>query len=451
MNKGNRKYLYLSLLVSLIVTVSGIAVYDLFFQKPLIIFEDRSIAHNVSGRESIKSPSDFSDIVEKNRMAVVYIHTITKDSGGRLEFETGSGFFVLPTGEIVTNDHVVANAELITVVDDNNNEYTATLVASDASSDIAVIKIEGNNFPFIFFGNSDNISVGDWILLIGSPFKLKNSVSAGIISALNRDLGLRSNLSIENYIQTDAVANPGNSGGAMLDKDGKLVGMISAVVSRENDYRGYSFAIPSNIVKKIAFDLINYGVVQRAWIGLSVINRKNGKGVLIERVDKNGAGYKAGLNTGDIIIGMDSMKIVNVPQFTGIIALHKPGDIIKLSVLRKDKIKEIPVRLNNVLQTSDLISNRKDESFYNLGLILRDLINEEKNKGFTGIYVVSVRKDSKIGNINMKPGFYITSLNDQKIVAVDDLIEIIESTKGKLVFKGYYKNYPGKFKYVLYK
>jgi S1-C subfamily serine protease len=227
--------------------------------------------------------------------------------------------------------------------------------------------------------------------------------------------------------------------------------MISAVVSRENDYRGYSFAIPSNIVKKIAFDLINYGVVQRAWIGLSVINRKNGKGVLIERVDKNGAGYKAGLNTGDIIIGMDSMKIVNVPQFTGIIALHKPGDIIKLSVLRKDKIKEIPVRLNNMLQTSDLISNRKDESFYNLGLILRDLINEEKNKGFTGIYVVSVRKDSKIGNINMKPGFYITSLNDQKIVAVDDLIEIIESTKGKLVFKGYYKNYPGKFKYVLYK
>ncbi len=449
MNKEFRKYTYLSIVFSFIVTIGGIVVYDQYFQKPMIIFENTSSARNVSNRAIAGFTVDFNKIVEKNRKAVVYIHTIKKNGNNIMESETGSGFFVLPTGEIVTNAHVINNAEVITVVDDDNHKYNAQLVALDESSDIAVIKIKGSNFPFIFFGNSDDVKVGDWILIIGSPYKLKNSVSAGIISALNRNLDLRNNSGIENYIQTDAIANPGNSGGVMLDTDGKLMGMISAIVSGENEYSGYSFAIPSNIVKKIAFDLINYGTVQRAWIGLSVTERKNGKGVLVERVDKDGAGEDAGLRSGDIITGMDSMEIVNVSQFSGRLALHKPGDKIELSILRNGKITELIVILKNNLHTIDLISNRKDRIFYDLGLILRDLTSKEKNTGFTGIYVVSVKKGSRAGNINMEPGFYITSVNDQIINSVDDLIKQLKSTDGKAVLKGYYKNYPGKFKYVL--
>ena len=449
MNKELRKYLFLSLILSFVIVIGAIVVYDQYFQKPMVIFEKSYSARNISDKELKNLPFEFNDIVNSNRKAVVYIHAIKKNGNNIMESETGSGFFVLPTGEIVTNAHVVNNAEVITVVDDDNHEYNAQLVALDESSDIAVIKIKGSNFPFIFFGNSDDIKVGDWILIIGSPYKLKNSVSAGIISALNRNLGLRNNSGIENYIQTDAIANPGNSGGVMLDTEGKLMGMISAIVSGDNDYRGYSFAIPSGIVKKIAFDLINYGTVQRAWIGLSVTDRKNGKGVLVERVDKDGAGEEAGLRSGDIITGMDSMEIVNVSQFSGRLALHKPGDRVDLSILRNGKNTELKVILKNNLHTTDLISNRKDKIFYDLGLILRDLTSKEKNNKFTGIYVVSVKKGSRAGNINMEPGLYITSVNDQIINSVDDLIKQLKSIDGKVILKGYYKNYPGKFKYVL--
>ena len=215
MNKEYKKYIYLSLVISTIITVLGIGIYNHFFQRPMIVFENKSIARNVSGYESLNSQINFDDIIEKNRKAVVFIHAVIKDNDGGLKSETGSGFFVLPTGEIVTNAHVVENAEMILVTDDENHEYHAELVALNEDTDIAVIKIEGKNFPFIFFGNSDNLKPGDWILVIGSPYKLRNSVSAGIVSALNRDLGLRNNFGIENYIQTDAVANPGNSGGVM--------------------------------------------------------------------------------------------------------------------------------------------------------------------------------------------------------------------------------------------
>ncbi len=449
MNKEYKKYIYLSLVISTIITVLGIGIYNHFFQRPMIVFENKSIARNVSGYESLNSQINFDDIIEKNRKAVVFIHAVIKDNDGGLKSETGSGFFVLPTGEIVTNAHVVENAEMILVTDDENHEYHAELVALNEDTDIAVIKIEGKNFPFIFFGNSDNLKPGDWILVIGSPYKLRNSVSAGIVSALNRDLGLRNNFGIENYIQTDAVANPGNSGGVMLDAEGKLAGMISAIVSGKNDYKGYSFAIPSNIVKKIAFDLINYGTVQKAWIGLSVIDRKNGSGVLIERVDNGGAGDAAGLVAGDIIIGMDSMKIVNVSQFTGKIAEHSPGEIVKLSVSRDNKIKNFKIVLKNLFRTTELISNRKDKIFYDMGLILRDLTSKEKDNNFTGVYVVSVRKGSKIANINMEPGFYITSINGSKITNVDDFVKELKSINSAVILKGYYKNYPGKFKYVL--
>ena len=449
MNKELGKYVFLSIVVSLIITIGGIMVYDHYFQKPMVIFENTSSAHVASNRESVDLPKNFSSIIEKNRKAVVYIHAIKKNGDNILNSETGSGFFVLPTGEIVTNAHVVDNAEVITVVDDDNHQYNAELVALDESSDIAVVKIKGSNFPFIFFGNSDDIRVGDWILIIGSPYKMKNSVSAGIISALNRNLGLRNNSGIENYIQTDAIANPGNSGGVMLDTEGKLMGMVSAIIGGEKDYGGYSFAIPSDIVKKIAFDLINYGSVQRAWIGLSVIDRKNGKGVLIERVDKDGAGKQAGLRQGDIITGIDSVEITNVSHFTGKIALHKPGDKIVLSILRNGKVARVNVVLKNNLHTTDPVSNRKDRIFYDLGLILRDLTGKEKKSGFAGIYVVSVKKGSKAGNINMEPGFYITSVNDKMIDNVDDFVRQLKSIDGEVIIKGYYKNYPGKFKYVL--
>lgn len=453
MKESNLKNYYFSSLLTLIIVIIGFIVYHNYFNKSTVIFSDYSNSKNVSNHEkgiNFEIENNFASIIKRTSPSVVFIRTIIKDEDGTFSYDTGSGVIISPNGQIVTNAHVVENAERITISTYDNIVYEGELIASDEQTDIAVIKIKSNNLPFVFFGDSDNLIIGDWILAIGNPFKLKNSVSAGIVSAKNRTLNLLGTNGIESYIQTDAAANPGNSGGALVDLQGKLVGIMAAITSTNDNFQGYSFAIPSNIVKKVAFDLINYGVVQRAKIGIVIKNTEGNQGVKIERVNKGSAANIAGLKSNDIILKLNKYNISNTAQFNGIIAQYKPGDIIEIFYKRNSKQNQINLTLTNSVNTTDLVANRTDKILSELGFTLRDLTSKEKLIS-NGVLVVSVKQGSKMSDINVEPNYIIKELNGENVVNVDDFIEKYKNAQKHIELKGIYQNYPGVFPYVFEK
>ncbi len=451
--KKNSNYLG-NFVISSLVAIVAILIYHYYFNEPKIVFQDSAVARNVSFTDNsrINGDLDFTTIAKKNLSSVVYINALKPDNSGMFTSNTGSGIFIAPNGYIVTNTHVVEGASKIVAVTESGNSYNAKIVGRDETTDIAVLKIDNTSSSFVSFGNSDILKVGEWIMLIGNPFKLRNSVSVGVISAKNRTLNLLGENSIESYIQTDAVANPGNSGGGMFDSEGYFVGMISAISTNSGSFQGYSFAIPSNIVKKVAFDIINYGTVQRAWLGVLIKNIEGEDGVEIERVNRNGAADKSGLKTGDKILDIDGVRIINVAQFEGLISQYKPGDKVKIKYLRNGKMLFANSVLRNHLNTTDLIANRNDDILVKLGFALRDLTSEEKieNGGF-GVMVVSVIQGSKMSNINIEPGYIIKSINGMKITDVNDFISKLKNSTSKIQLKGMYKSYPGVFPYVFEK
>ena len=440
--------------ISSLVAIVAILIYHYYFNEPKIVFQDSTVARNVSftDKARINGDQDFTAIAKKNLSSVVYINALRADGSGMFTNSTGSGVFIAPNGYIVTNNHVVAGASKVVVVTESDKSYNAKIVGKDETTDIAVLKIENPTSSFVLFGNSDVLNVGEWIMLIGNPFKLRNSVSVGVISAKNRTLNLLGENSIESYIQTDAMANPGNSGGGLFDAEGKFVGMISAISTNSGSFQGYSFAIPSNIVKKVAFDIINFGVVQRAWLGVLIKNIEGEDGVEIERVNRNGAANISDLKTGDKILDIDEVKIIDVAQFEGLISQYKPGDKIKIKYIRNGKTLVANSVLRNNLNTTDLIANRNDDILVNLGFVLRDLTSKEKTEnGRFGVMVVSVIQGSKISNVNIEPEYIITSINGMRIVDVNDFIAKLKNSTSKIQLKGVYKSYPGVFPYVFEK
>ncbi|HHH52891.1 MAG TPA: PDZ domain-containing protein [Bacteroidetes bacterium] len=446
-----RNIIILSVTFSILITITGLVIYDSFINRPVVIFEESQSPKNINFTNTSKFTNipSFKHAISKIIKSVVYIRVIRKNDDGELSFDVGSGFAILPTGEIVTNEHVIHDAEKIMVTDYQNKEYDAKLIGADIGSDIAVIKVNGQNMSFVFFGNSDLLGVGDWIAEIGSPFKLRNSVTVGVISALHRSLD-KSNRTLDSYIQTDALANPGNSGGVLLDQEGKLIGMVTSKLSDNTDIQGFSFAIPSNVVKKSAFDIINFGGVQKAYAGMAVIDNI-GEGALVESVRKNGAAFNSGVRKGDVITNIEDIKLCCSAQLTEKIAQYNPGDSVRVILQRADEVLEKILILRNNLNTEDLIVNRKDEILLDYGLILRDLTNEEKKSGNSGVYIVSIIKNSVSDEVNLEPGFFIKEVNGIQVNSVDEFIKTITNSQGQFVLNGYYKSYPGEFKYVLEK
>jgi len=440
-----------SFLISLIVMIGGLTVYHIFFDEPTIVFQNGSLARNISIEETVdfqKLP-DFGPIAQKNLPAIVFINTIKTDENGLITNSSGSGVIISPTGHIVTNTHVISNAEKIFVTTFDNKTFEAKKIGKDESTDVAVLKIDNPNSSFASFGDSNQLSVGEWIMLIGNPFKLRNSVSVGVVSAKNRTLDILGESSIESYIQTDAMANPGNSGGGLFNKTGQFMGMISAISTNTGMFQGYSFAIPANIVKKVAFDIINFGVVQRAWLGITIKNIEGEKGVIIERVNRNSAAFDCGLVAEDKILKIDGVKVLNVSQFEELISQYKPGDKISIDYNRRGELKKTEAVLKNNLNTTDLIANRSDDVLLNLGFILRDLTSKEKSElEINGVMVVSVIQNSKISNSNIEPGYIIETINGKSISTVDDFIKNYNDCSGKVQLKGIYRSYPGIFPYV---
>ncbi len=273
----------------------------------------------------------------------------------------GSGVIISEDGYIVTNYHVIEESDEIQVVLNDKRTFTAELVGTDPSTDIALLKLESTNLPYISFGNSDILKVGEWVLAVGNPFNLTSTVTAGIVSAKARNINIlddQSNYPIESYIQTDAVVNKGNSGGALVDLKGELVGINSAIISPSGSYSGYSFAIPINLVKKVIDDIMKYGEVQRAVLGVTIkdidseitekYNLDKIEGILIIGVSKEGAAKYAGIKEGDVIIKINNIKVNSTAELTEQIGKHSPGDKIYVTIKRDNKRKQFDVLLRNM-------------------------------------------------------------------------------------------------------
>lgn len=310
-----------------------------------------AVVHISATQKSAKSDRDRDDDFDLFRDFFENPYSDRSPRGG-----TGSGVIIKSNGYIVTNNHVIEDADDIEVTLYDNRQFTAKLIGTDPNTDLAVLKIEGDDLPAMSYGNSDDIKVGEWVLAVGNPFNLTSTVTAGIVSALGRNIDiLQERYKIESFIQTDAAVNPGNSGGALVDTKGNLVGINTAIASRTGVFSGYSFAIPANFVSKIVDDIIEYGEPQRGFLGISIqdldyeiasdLGIEITEGVHVIEVSPDGAAYEAGLKRDDIIVGVNGKEIKNSPKLQELIGRGRPGDEVNILVNRDGKEKTFTVKL----------------------------------------------------------------------------------------------------------
>lgn len=351
---------------------------------------------------------------------------------------TGSGVIISTDGYIVTNNHVVEGADELTVTLNDNREFSARIVGNDKTTDLALIKIDGKNLPALNIGNSDKLKVGEWVIAVGNPFGLNNTVTAGIISAKARSLGANG---LESFIQTDAAINQGNSGGALVNTQGELVGINAMLYSPTGSYSGYGFAIPTTIMNKVVDDLKKYGSVQRALLGiqgtdvLNYINdqKEKGKeidlgtneGVYVAKVQDDGAGAAAGLKEGDVIVSVDDRKVTKMAELQEVMASKRPGDKLTITYLRDKSKTTKTVTLKNEQGTTAVV---KPADLDVLGGNFREISADQKrqlNISY-GLEVIKVNKGA-LQNANITRGFIIQRINDESIKTIDDLQKIVKS------------------------
>jgi serine protease Do len=428
----------------------------------LVAEREMQFSNDFAAKHHSAVPDDFITASQKSTKAVVFIRTfVQKTVNGSHSYDTqsGSGVIINSDGYIITNYHVVEGSEDIEVVLNDKREFKARLVGSDPQTDLALLRIQSDNLPIIIMGNSDSIQVGQWVLAVGNPFRLQSTVTAGVVSAKGRNINVLSNNSIESFIQTDAAVNPGNSGGALVDTEGRLVGINTAIISDGGRFEGFSFAIPVNLVRKIVNDFIQYGAVQRGWLGVELQNVDQEKaskltlpsisGVYISLAAKGSAAAEAGLRSGDVLLTLEDQIIKDVPQFIEKIGMLRPGDKVTLSYIRDGVKKSTIATLRNQQNSIDLVAIRRDPILKKIGLEIRDLDSYEKSKFSSGgVMVVSVQRYSIIGRTNLEPGLVITKANNLKIGSASELIEFLEHKKGTVVFEGFYENYPGEYPYT---
>lgn len=366
----------------------------------------------------------------------------------------GSGVIISPDGYIVTNNHVIDGANKIEVTLNNQKTYIATLVGTDPNSDIALLKIDEKGLPFLNFYNSDDVKVGEWVLAVGNPFGLTSTVTAGIISAKGRSLDiLRSNsrAPIESFIQTDAAVNPGNSGGALVNTNGDLIGINTAISSHSGTgtYEGYSFAVPSNLAKKVVEDIKKYGLVQRGYLGIGALDMsdddavkqynaqnktsyKSQQGVLVTEIQEDGGAKDAGMKKGDIITEIDGGTIRNFPTLSGIIGEKRPGDVVKVTVLRDGSSKTFTVKIKDA-KGGTSVKTKDDLSIAEkLGADFQELTDQQKvNYGLeSGVVVTRVDSNGKLRAAGIDEGFILMEVNDKPVNSEKDIEKILKNYKG---------------------
>jgi Do/DeqQ family serine protease len=372
---------------------------------------------------------------------------------------SGSGVLISDDGYIVTNNHVVSDggngvADEITVTLHNKKVYKAKLIGRDPSSDIAVLKIEGNGLPYLIYGNSDNVKLGQWVLAVGYPLSLETTVTAGIISAKGRSIGIngrQSQTPIESFIQTDAAVNQGNSGGALITTDGQLIGINSAILAPSGTYAGYSFAIPVNLVKKIVNDLIKFGDVKRPYLGISADPARldAGDGAYVGAVAKDGAAANIGLKKGDVIIGINDIPINSWTELQGTVASYNAGDKIKISYKREGKDYITNATLSTKTGTYDEIATSGVGEALGAELATLDKKKAEQYDVEGGVVVKNIKKDGPLGKTHMQDGFIILKVDGQQVTSVQEFSRLLASLEGTVQVQGIYPGSDGTYSYPL--
>lgn len=363
---------------------------------------------------------------------------------------SGSGVIISDDGYIVTNNHVIEDASNIEVVMNNNQRFYAKLIGTDPTTDLALLKIRAKNLPFLKYGDSDRITPGEWVLAVGNPFDLNSTVTAGIVSAKARNIGIlhdRNNLQVEAFIQTDAAVNPGNSGGALVNLKGELIGINAAIATSSGGYQGYSFAIPVSLVKKVMDDLLEFGQVQRGLLGIQIrdvnaaiaenLNLKVNQGVLVNHVNSGSAAEQSGLLVGDVIIGIDGHDISSVSELQEWVARNRPGKEISVSYLREGNLQEVKARLRNH-EGQETVAKKEVKHDFG-GVQIEDVPYKElatlQLEGGVRIKEITAGKWKETG---IKKGFVIAYVDKVPVDNVADLNRILDFKKGGILIEGFY-------------
>jgi len=413
------------------------------------------------------SPTDFIEAAETVAPVIVNINSIdNRRFWESSQNSTGSGVLISPDGYIVTNNHVIEDGDKYEVTLYDKSEFTANLIGKDPSTDLALLKIESESeSPYLPFGNSDSLRVGEWVLAVGNPFNLSTTVTAGIVSAKGRTIDiLQGKNTIESFIQTDAAINPGNSGGALVNTNGELVGINTAIITRTGRYEGYSFAVPVNLVSKVINDLKNYGVVQRGLLGIDMVEVNSSiadklglgeiKGVYINRVEAGSGAAEAGLREEDVLLSINGKTITSAPSLAEFIGLQRPGNVLKIEYLRGGEIRMADVLLRNEKNSTEFVTLDVNEFdvLQDLGFELRELSKDEKLRlNLEGVMVKSVYKGSPIARTNMDPGFIITKVNDSVAQNIDEVVDLINEAEDKVMLEGIYEHFSGDYFYAFKK
>jgi Do/DeqQ family serine protease len=461
------KYLLGGLLMALLGASIALFAYTRLIVKPtMAISKDSSKVElqeakaYLTSLQSQEGQIDFTYAAEQTVHAVVHVHTKTTMGGSGdnpiMEFfygdryssrprETngyGSGVIISDDGYIITNNHVVENAESVDVTLNDKRTFTAKVIGRDPGSDIALLKIKAENLPFIKYGDSEQLKLGEWVLAVGNPFNLTSTVTAGIVSAKGRSLGLNEgNYKIESFIQTDAALNMGNSGGALVNTKGLLVGITSAILSPSGAYAGNSFAIPVTIVKKVVNDLKEFGEVQRAIIGVNIQdvdadvaakqNLAAVKGALITRIIPDGSAQEAGMKENDVIIKFDGQSVNTVAELQEQVGKHRPGDKASVTYIRNGKENTIPITLKNVAGNTKVVTTAMEDSQDKVfGARLEALSEDDMNSLNVdyGVKVVDVSQ-GKFKDIGMPRGYVILSVNGKKVKTPSDVRDYTNNEK----------------------
>ncbi|MBL6446249.1 Do family serine endopeptidase [Fulvivirga sp. 29W222] len=483
------------------LTMGSVYVFNIDKENKVLKIEHVEGTPAVKTAYSLKEdgkviPLDFTGAAEKVMPAVVHIRStqtgnfsaqnrqqipepfrdffgpFLDERGGRQHIPrmgSGSGVIINTKGYIVTNNHVIANADDLEVTLNDNRSYKAKIIGTDPTTDIALIKIDAEELSSLSFVNSDDVRVGEWVLAVGNPFNLNSTVTAGIVSAKGRSIGIIGdnntqdsvNSAIEAFIQTDAAVNPGNSGGALVDLNGNLIGINTAIASPTGSYSGYSFAVPSNIVSKVVEDLMAYGTVQRGWLGVQIRNINSQfvreqnlsviSGAYIDRIDPKSGAREAGIKEGDVIVDIDGRTINNTAQLIGYIGSKRPGDKINVTVNRSGKEVSYGVTLKNRDGNTEIVKKERKEILTTLGAELEDIDKAtlRKLEISSGVRVKSLTPGKIRKSTDMKPGFIITKIDGQSVKSKEEVVKILEKKEGGILIEGVYENIPGKYYYGL--
>jgi len=442
---------------TLVAAVVAVFIYARLDQTERTIVEVESkpdISYASLPVAEMNAPTDFTEAAESSVHAVVHVKTkefremevnplyefffgITPEEQVAPVLGFGSGVILSSDGYIVTNNHVIEGSDEIEVTLNDKREFTATLVGTDPTTDIALLKIDAEDLSTIAFGNSDKMRLGEWVLAVGNPYNLTSTVTAGIVSAKARDINILRN----------AAVNPGNSGGALVNTSGKLIGINTAIASRTGSYQGYSFAIPSSIVQKVVADLREFGEVQRAVIGFYIMDvtselveekgLKEIAGVFISGIIEDGAAKDAGIKEGDVVMAINDIKVNSASELQEIVGRYRPNDLISVLIKRNGKLKNFELVLRNLNGNTDVV--RTDDILAVLGASFEAASPGTLRKlGINNGVKVTSLESGKLSQIGVKKGFIITSINKMPVKSVKDISDVLKDVKGGVMIEGVY-------------